>query len=204
MFRSFLVLMMMVVGLCGCSHESEPPPPALPTQAAPTVAATRVVAAPSALSSAGLVAATPVPDASDNALPYLEDLLEDKPSGADFEIDGAASSYYAPVGSTVSFRAKALNGSPPITFTWTFGDGSEEAHGERVEHTYDKLGSYRALVVGEDANKEHSSVQFALLFVTAQQFVDTMHLDPKLLENVPSPGASAATPAAAAPTPAAP
>ena len=187
--------MMVAIALSACSRESEPLPAAAPTP----VAATQI-APPSAASMPAPAGATPAPGETEEPLPNLEDLLEDKPTGADFEIDAAASAYFAPVGSTVSFRAKALNGSPPIKFTWTFGDGSPEQYGERVEHTYNKLGQIRALVVGEDANKAQSRVQFVMLFVTAEQFVESQRLDPKIIKGTPGPNVE--TPGPATPTPA--
>ncbi len=192
--RSTALLLVLALA-CGCSREGGAPAPTATRHPASVVASPTVAVT----AATPLDVETPVPAESgteEEPLENLEDLLEDKPSGPDFEIDAAASSYYAPIPNTVTFKAKALNGSPPFTFTWKFGDGSPETTGETVRHTYDQIGTYHAFVTGEDANKAHSTVEFILLMVTPQRFVETMHLDPKLLEKGRSPGTS--------PTPAAP
>ena len=118
--------------------------------------------------------------------------LEDEPSGTDFEIDADATSYYMPVPNTVSYKAKALNGTAPYTFTWNFGDGSPETTGETARHTYSELGRYDTVVIGKDANGSSSRVVLAILVVEPKTFVDRLQLDPKLLENwrTPEPAAT--------------
>jgi PKD repeat protein len=113
--------------------------------------------------------------------------LADEPQDAEFEIDADATSYFMPVGNVVTFKAKALNGTPPFTFTWNFGDGSESATGELVKHTYNKLGRLDAIVTGTDASGASSLVQLGLLVVTPEDWAKKLGLDAKVLENYPSP-----------------
>ena len=137
----------------------------------------------------------PAPAASGASAGTEEDFefnLEEEASGPEFEIDADATSYYMPVPNTVSFKAKALNGSPPITFTWNFGDGTPEATGETPKHTYTKLGRFDAIVTGKDASGAISRVTLAVMVVEPETFVNRLQLDPKLLQNwrTPAPDAT--------------
>ena len=94
----------------------------------------------------------------------------------------------------MSFKAKALNGTPPITFTWDFGDGSPPVTGELAQHLYDKLGRFDAVVVAKDANGETDRVLLALLVADVKEYVDRLQLDPKKFENWEATPSPAATP----------
>lgn len=132
---------------------------------------------------------TAAPAASPASANEGEDEDDDmaKPWGPEFEIDADASNYYGPVPLIITFTAKPLNGSPPFTYTWDFGDGSPPATGERVEHTYTTPARINAHVIGSDASKETSRVDFIMLLVSPEDFVRQKNLDPALLKNHPSP-----------------
>ncbi len=119
--------------------------------------------------------------------------LDTEPAGPDFEIDADATSYFMPLPNTVTFKAVALNGTPPFTFTWNFGDGSPPETGAMAKHTYTKLGRVDAVVDGKDANGDTARVTLGLLVTTPENFVQRLDLDPKIAENWrggPSPGAT--------------
>jgi len=118
--------------------------------------------------------------------------LAEEASGTDFEIDADATSYFMPLLNTVTFKAKALNGTPPFTFTWNFGDGSPEGSGALVKHTYTTLGTFDARATGSDASGSTSVVTLRLLVTTPEGFAAQLGLDPKLLETLPSPSPSPA------------
>ncbi|RLC78935.1 MAG: hypothetical protein DRI61_08945, partial [Chloroflexi bacterium] len=59
------------------------------------------------------------------------------PSGADF----AWSPSQPQTGQTMHFTATVASGSPPFTYTWSFGDG-DTGQGEHVAHTYTQSGDY--------------------------------------------------------------
>lgn len=118
--------------------------------------------------------------------------LAEEATDADFEIDADATSYFMPLPNTVTFKAKALNGTPPFTFTWNFGDGSPEGSGELVKHTYTALGTFDARATGSDASGTKSLVTLQILVTTPEDFVTQLRLDPKLLETLPSPSPSPA------------
>ncbi len=54
------------------------------------------------------------------------------------------------VGETVSFSATAT-GTPPITFTWDFGDGTT-ANTLNATHVYNEIGTYNATLTATNAN----------------------------------------------------
>lgn len=63
------------------------------------------------------------------------------------------------LGQAVSFDASASSTSNPSTYTWNFGDG-ESAQGEKVTHTYQKAGQYRAdLTINDGRNSKCSIAQ---------------------------------------------
>ena len=53
---------------------------------------------------------------------------------------------------TVEFTADPPQGAKNPAFTWDFGDGSAAAQGQKVSHTYQKAGLYRALLKVTDAS----------------------------------------------------
>ena len=107
--------------------------------------------------------------------------------GPEFDIDADATAYFMPYLNPVTFRAKALNGTPPFTFTWDFGDGSPQKNGEVVKHTYRKLGHFDVWCYGKDANGEQSFIQLGVGVHMPDVYVNRLQLDPALLKNMPTP-----------------
>jgi hypothetical protein len=189
----------LVLSACARSDEQQPPHPAPTVLAAPTVL-------PSVLPTVA-ASISPGPHATPaSADADAEDEDEDdemaKPWGPEFEIDAEASNYYGPVPVIITFTAKALNGSPPFTFAWDFGDGSPAGTGERTEHTYTTPAKIMAHVIGTDASGATSRVDFLMTFVTPEEFVRYKDLDPSLLKKQPSPAAVVPSPVAYALPPA--
>jgi PKD repeat protein len=57
----------------------------------------------------------------------------------------------------VEFVANARGAEAPLSYDWDFGDGSANAEGESVTHTYDSAGDFTATVTVTDANGESNS-----------------------------------------------
>lgn len=89
--------------------------------------------------------------------------LEEEAGGTDFEIDAAATSFYMPRGNIVTFKAKALNGTPPFTFTWDFADGSPPGTGEMIKHQFEKIGNLDVTVRATDATGATAFMQLGIL-----------------------------------------
>lgn len=173
--------------LAGCSRDAETPPPpaatvATATAAAPAIVVTPVRAAPASPSPASSpqapVAGVPAPEPEN-----FEWNLAEEADGDEFEIDADATSYYMPAPNIVTFKAKALNGTPPYTFTWDFGDGSPPTTGELIQHTFTEVGRRDVWVVGKDATGATSAVQLGLLVTTVEEFVERGQLDRAKFEN---------------------
>jgi hypothetical protein len=104
----------------------------------------------------------PRPAGSPGAAADLDDLsdlqefewdLAEEAEGTEFEIDAATTAFFMPLGNVAGFKAKALNGTPPFTFTWTFGDGSPPKTGEIVKHQFTKkTGLLDVTATGQDAS----------------------------------------------------
>lgn len=124
--------------------------------------------------------------------------LADEAEDTDFEIDAAATAFYMPQGNTVGLKAKALNGTPPFTFSWDFGDGSPKASGEMVKHTFTKLGNLDVTVTGTDASGATSVMSLGILIATPVDYAIRMQMDPKVIEDLKAryPESPAAAPAA--------
>ena len=45
---------------------------------------------------------------------------------------------------TVDFKADVEGGTPPLKYTWAFGDGTPDANEANPKHVYQKAGKYRA------------------------------------------------------------
>ncbi len=60
-------------------------------------------------------------------------------------------------GQAVFFTATLAAGSPPLTYTWSFGDGSPPAGGPHASHTYSAAGSYTATVQAQNACGEQQA-----------------------------------------------
>jgi PKD repeat protein len=57
----------------------------------------------------------------------------------------------------VEFKADVEGGTPPLKYTWKFGDGSPDSNEANPKHTYDKAGKYRAdLSVADSAGDSDS------------------------------------------------
>ncbi len=103
--------------------------------------------------------------------------LDDEAESSDFEIDADASAYYMPLGNAVTFKAKALNGTPPFTFTWDFNDGSPPATGEMVKHVFVQPGEREVRVIGKDASGATAATDLGLLIAVFDDFAARMQLD---------------------------
>src|SRR5205807_4694463 len=71
-----------------------------------------------------------------------------------------ASFTYSPanpqVGQAVSFTGSASGGTPPYTYSWTFGDGGIGS-GSSVTHSYQAAGSYNVVLTVIDAGGQTAS-----------------------------------------------
>ncbi len=114
----------------------------------------------------------------------------DGPWGDEFEIDADADWLFGFIPMTVKFTARALNGKPPFTFTWNFGDGSPEVTGESTWHFYDKVGNYDSYVTGRDATGATSRVGLYIVAVTPERYAELKQLDVTQLRTRPSPTAT--------------
>lgn len=155
----------------------------------PTPRPTGMPTGPAAKSPAAAGIATPAAAAASPEEEFEWDLATEA-EDEEFEIDAAATAYYAPAPAVINFKAKALNGTPPVTFSWNFGDGSPKATGELVTHTFAWVGMFTTTVVGTDAQGQHSQVTLILRTATPEEFVTRMRLDPELLKQFPSPAPS--------------
>ena len=53
---------------------------------------------------------------------------------------------------TVEFKADVEGGTPPLKYTWAFGDGTPDASEPNPKHVFEKAGKYRAdLTVADSA-----------------------------------------------------
>ena len=109
--------------------------------------------------------------------------LADEAEDTDFEIDADATSFYMPQGNWVTFKAKALNGTPPFTFSWNFADGTPPGTGEMVKHAFNVLGERDVVVTGKDASGATSLMSLGILVATVEDFAARMQLDPKAIED---------------------
>lgn len=193
--------------LGGCSGAPEEKPRATSTPVPASIVATATVIAaaptPAQASAAGDAsspdsAATPIArrgtPSPEEMWAFVEGELATEAEDADFAIDAVASSFYGPVPNTVYFLARALNGTPPYTFTWTSTDGSPTVEGDRFVRTYENVGSWDVFVVGRDASGASARIQLGMKMVSPEEYVAAMHLDPKLLENLRTPATPVVTP----------
>jgi len=150
---------------------NKPPAPA----SAPTAKGPAAASSPAPINVASIPINSDLNDFSDSA--DFEWNLEDEADTEDFEIDADATSYFMPPHNTVTFKAKALNGTPPFTFTWNFNDGSPTVTGEMVKHTFLVLGDRDVVVVGKDASGATSNVNLGIGVVPVQNYADTMRID---------------------------
>ncbi|OQY68602.1 MAG: hypothetical protein B6D46_02865 [Polyangiaceae bacterium UTPRO1] len=165
---------------CSPSERATPAPTATTTPAAAvaTAAAAAPPASPQASPEPG--AAVDMNDFSDSA--DFDWGFEEAALGTDFEIDVGATAFYMPRGNVVTFKAKALNGTPPFTFTWDFGDGSPEGSGEMIKHRFDKTGNIEVVVHAKDAAGETAVMQLGLLVHHPVDYAYRMQADEKEIE----------------------
>jgi hypothetical protein len=176
-----------------CSRSEAPAPVATSTPKASTSTAAPVAAAsgvPAAAASAAPPSAGASPGVVNTDLNDFSDVadfdweLADEAEGTDFEIDAGATSFYMPRGNIVAFKAKALNGTPPFTFTWDFGDGSPQASGEMVKHAFNKLGTLEVTARGADASGATAFMQLQILIVHPVDFAIRAQEDEKSIEEL--------------------
>ncbi len=129
--------------------------------------------------------------------------LAEEAEDAEFEIDAAVTAFYMPQGNLVTFKAKALNGTPPFKFVWDFGDGSPPGTGEMIKHRYMKLGRIRPRVTGTDASGATSVMNLEILVDHPVNYGYRMQLDKSAIDELKARHGEPPTPAtpAAAVTP---
>lgn len=148
---------------------------------APTVVAT------AAASGAAAPQASPAQTGSADDFSDVADYdwnLADEADGPDFEIDAGATAFFMPRGSVVTFKAKALNGTPPFTFSWDFGDDSPHATGEMTRHTFTRTGHIDVNVTGKDASGATSSIALGILVSHPVDFALRMQADEKTIADL--------------------
>lgn len=76
---------------------------------------------------------------------------------------------FAPL--AVNFDGSSSSDDKGITkYSWNFGDGSSDASGERVSHTYTTVGTFTATLTVED---EAGEISKATVFITANKALET-------------------------------
>lgn len=176
--RVFVCALVCLLSVAGCSP-SEPPKPVATATPLPAASPTSVV--------------TPAIAASGEAAPDLSDFsdtddwdwnLAEEAEGTDFEIDADATAYFMPIGNVVTFKVKALNGTPPFECTWDFADGSPMVKGDLVKHKYTtNLGHIDVSVRCFDASKAAASMQLGLRITTMEEWRTRTHMN----DDAPSP-----------------
>lgn len=181
-------MLLLSFGAFACSP-SEAPRPAANATSAPVVVATTAAAAPAPAAppeapaaTANPAAATDMNDFSDTA--DFEWNFEEEASGTDFEIDVGATTFYMPRGNIVTFKAKALNGTPPFSFTWDFGDGSPPGTGEVIKHRFEKLGNLDVMVRAKDATGATAFMELGILVHHPVDYAYRMQEDAKTIEEL--------------------
>jgi hypothetical protein len=155
------LLVFAVLALAACERAQAPSAAPSPT-AAISPAPTPHAAAPSVEPSAAASPEAAADEVDDNDI--------DKPWGPEFEIDADADQYYAIPGTVVKFNAFPLNGSPPFSYVWDFGDGSPTVTVPRTEHRYATLGDHTAFVIGSDGNGETYRVNLIISIITPERY----------------------------------
>lgn len=65
----------------------------------------------------------------------------------------------------VSFTGSAVGGDEPLTYTWSFGDGSEEVEQQNPTHTYEQEGTFNAVLIVTDDDGDQSQAEIQVLVV---------------------------------------
>jgi hypothetical protein len=173
-----LVVVAMIIG--GCQRA-----PSTPSAPAPSV--TPIVAAASSPPIASVEAPSPGVSPAEAADDDDDNEDMDKPWGKEFEIDADASWYYGFAPMSVAFGARALNGTPPFTFTWEFADGTPQATGEHTQHRYEQVGRFSPYVEGKDAKGETYRVSFIIVVVSREEYEQKKGPDAPALQPSPAP-----------------
>jgi PKD repeat protein len=58
---------------------------------------------------------------------------------------------------TFEFEVNVTDGTEPYTYSWNFGDGSEESNEESVDHTFEEAGSYNVSLTLTDSRGQSAS-----------------------------------------------
>jgi hypothetical protein len=58
---------------------------------------------------------------------------------------------------TFEFEVNVTDGTVPYTYSWDFGDGSEESNEETVEHTFEEAGTYNVSLTVTDSRGQSTS-----------------------------------------------
>jgi hypothetical protein len=176
-------LAIILAVLAACQRTESPSSRPSPSPAATVIVAPRADSAPPA--AAGPSAAVS-PGAEEAAADQDDDIL--KPWSDEFEIDADPDWYFGYLPMVVTFTAKPLNGIPPFSYVWDFGDGSPTTTGERAVHVYTNKGSYHPAVVGTDGRGQQYRVEFIIDALTRDEYAQAKHVDPALLPTpVPTP-----------------
>ena len=170
----------------GCSKSEAPAPAASPRPvASPTVVVTSAAAnagSPAPARSPNPATAADLNDFSDTA--DWEWNLLDEADTDEFEIDADATSFYMLRGNIVTFKAKALNGTPPFTYNWDFRDDTPPVKGEMVKHVFSKIGQFEVLVTGTDASGAIAHITLTMAVAHPVEFAIRMQWDAEQIEQM--------------------
>jgi outer membrane protein assembly factor BamB/PKD repeat protein len=83
-------------------------------------------------------------------------------SGGQYCVGNTGNLGLEPAWDNVSFSARASNGTPPYSFTWSFGDGSPDAVGSTVVHNYTGHGVWNVLLTATDSQGATNSTSLII------------------------------------------
>lgn len=83
-------------------------------------------------------------------LDFLGIVMLTRPSGPQFKVAAFADLSQAQVDTEINFWAISHGGTAPVTFEWSFGDGST-AQGDKVSYVYPVLGEYNVTLTATDS-----------------------------------------------------
>jgi hypothetical protein len=86
----------------------------------------------------------------------------EEPPGEEFTVEIISSDTEGLAPATFEFEANAIGGTEPYTYSWDFGDGSEESNEETVEHTFEEAGMYDVALTITDAEGRTASDTIAI------------------------------------------
>ncbi|HOU14003.1 MAG TPA: PKD domain-containing protein [Anaerolineae bacterium] len=81
-------------------------------------------------------------------------------AGADYSV----TPFVPPAGVVLTFSGSVLQGSPPLTYAWDFGDGASGS-GQTVTHTYAMSGTYSVVMTATNGCPSSDTVKRALLVI---------------------------------------